>query len=143
MRKTITGLLLAATLAPGVAMAGTSRGELARDRQDVREERREYNDARRYGDRGDIREERHEYNDARRELREDRRDWRDARYYDRRYVHPGVRVYSSYYAPRYYVARPGDYRLPRAYRYQRWVRHSGDFLLIDTRNGRVVRVVRG
>ena len=142
MRKIITRLLLATAFVPAASMA-QSRAEVERSRRDVQEERREYRDALRHGDRHDVREERRDYNDARRELRQDRRDWREARYYDRRYVRPGVRVYSSYYAPRYYVARPGAYRLPAAARYQRWVRHGRDFLLIDTRNGTVRRVVQG
>jgi Ni/Co efflux regulator RcnB len=142
MRKMITGLLLAAAIVPGAAMA-QSRGEVERSRQEVREERRELNRAYRYGDRDDIREERREYNDARRELRDDRRDWRDARHYDRRYVRPGVRVYSSYYAPRYVVAKPWNYRLPRPYGHQRWVRHGRDFLLVDIRSGTVRRVIYG
>lgn len=143
MRKILIGLLAAAAVVPSTVAMAQSRAEVERSRRDVQEERREYRDAQRYGDRRDIREERREYNDARRELRQDRRDWRDARYYDRRYVRPGVRVYSSYYTPRYYVARPWDYRLPRAQRHQRWVRHGRDFLLIDVRNGYVRRVIQG
>lgn len=141
MRKLIIGLLAAATVLPATSAIAQSRYEVERSRDDVREERREYRDAQRYGDRRDVREERREYQDARREYRRDVRDWRDARHYDRRYVRPGVRVYSSYYAPRYVVARPWDYRLPRAYRNQRWVRHGNDYLLIDLRSGYVSRVI--
>lgn len=143
MRKILIGLLAAAAVVPATSAMAQSRYEVERSREDLREERREYRDAQRYGDRDDVQEERREYRDARRELREDRRDWRDARYYDRRYVRPGVRVYPSYYAPRYVVSRPWQYRLPRAYANQRWVRHGRDYLLIDVRNGYVRRVVRG
>ena len=141
MRKLIIGVLAAATVVPATSAMAQSRYEVERSRDDVREEREEYRDARRYGDRGDIREERRELNEARREYRRDVRDWREARHYDRRHVRPGVRVYSSYYAPRYVVARPWDYRLPRTLRHQRWVRHGRDYLLIDIRNGYVRRVI--
>lgn len=141
MRKIVFGLLAAAAIVPATSATAQSRWEVERSRDDVREERREYRDAQRYGDRRDIREERREYQDARREYRRDLRDWREARYYDRRYVRPGVRVYSSYYSPRYVISRPWDYRLPRSYGHQRWVRHGRDFLLIDVRNGYVRRVI--
>lgn len=52
-------------------------------------------------------------------------------------------VIYSYYAPRYVVAKPGNYRLLRAYGYLRWVRHGRDFLLVDIRNGTVRRVIYG
>jgi hypothetical protein len=64
---------------PSLAQAHTTRGELRRDVRDVREERREFYHALRYGSRHDIREERGEYRDAKRELREDVRDWRRQR----------------------------------------------------------------
>ena len=130
MKTLIYGLLAATTLVPAGAMAQTR--ELARDRQDIREERRELERAQRYGNRGDIREERGELRDARREYREDLRDFR-----------AGQRINSRYYAPRYYVARPGEYRLPRATGPYRWVRYGRDFLLVNVRNGYVRDVVRG
>ena len=34
------------------------------------------------------------------------------------------------------------YRLPPAGRWQRWVRHYDDVLLVDTRRGTVIRVIR-
>ena len=173
MRKLITAALLAASaLAPAAAQA-QSYGELRRDRQDIREERRELRDAYRRGDRRDIREEREDLRDARREYREDlrdyRRDYRDDRrdfrrddwrsyrrynrdlYRARRYdapfryqaFRPGVRIGAPYYQQRYWIADPYRYRLPRAVGYQRWVRHYNDALLIDTRRGFVVDAIRG
>ena len=78
MRKLITAGLMAASLLPVAAQAqyidrGEAR-ELRRDRQDIREERRDLNRAYRYGDRRDIREERGDLREARQEFREDRRD---------------------------------------------------------------------
>jgi Ni/Co efflux regulator RcnB len=40
------------------------------------------------------------------------------------------------------VNEPGRYRLPPARGAQRWVRHYDDVLLVDTRRGRVIDVVR-
>ncbi len=130
MKTLIFGLLAASTLVPASANAQTR--ELARDRQEIREERRDLERAYRYGDRRDIREERRELRDARREYREDLRDFR-----------AGQRLHRSYYTPRYYVARPWEYRLPRASGPYRWVRYGRDFLLVNVRNGYVRDVVRG
>jgi Ni/Co efflux regulator RcnB len=163
MKYLITGLLVATALVPAAASAQTR--ELQRDRQDIREERRELNRAYRYGDRDDIRDERDDLRDARREYREDvrdyrhdrREDWRDYRRdnpraysrgnwrapfgYNRFGV--GSRVAPHYYGQRYWIADPYRYRLPRAYPGTRWVRHYDDVLLIDLRSGRVRQVVRG
>ncbi len=151
-RFLITVAAVAATLSPMVAQAQTR--ELQRDRQEVREEKRELNQAKRYGDRGDIREERREYRDAKQEYRE---DWRDYRQKNRnafrgsrfnapfryRTFNDGVSIGSSYYAPRYRVSNYQNYRLPQPGRYQTYVRHYNDVLLVNTRTGRVVRAYRG
>jgi hypothetical protein len=122
MKSILTVSLLALGLTPLAAQAHSSRDELWRDRQDIREEQRDLNDAYRYGSVRDIRDEREDVRDARQEYREDLRD----RHADRR-------VYG----------RDVQYRLPAAYGTHRWVRRHHDALLINTRNGRVVRVVRG
>ena len=164
MRKLITAVLLAATAFPAAASA-QSAGELRRDRRDIREEQRELQQARRFGDRGDVREQRRDVRDARQEFREDRRDyrqagrddWRGYRQQNRslyargnwnapfRYnsFRPGVRIGAPYFQQRYVIADPYRYRLPRPVGYQRWVRHYNDVLLIDTRRGYVVDVLRG
>lgn len=169
MRKLITAALLAASALVPAAAQAQSYGELRRDRQDIREERRELRDAYRRGDRRDIRDERGDVRDARREYREDLRDYRqDRRDYGRndwrsyrqghrdlysrgnyrapfRYqtFRPGVRIGAPYYQQRYWINDPYRYRLPRQVGYQRWVRHYDDALLIDTRRGFVVDVIRG
>jgi Ni/Co efflux regulator RcnB len=168
MRKLITAALLAAVAIPTIALPGTasaqSNRELRRDRQDIREERRELRQAYRTGDRRDIREERRDLREARREYREDLRDrdrawgrddWRRYRNTNRavfargswnapfRYTRfrPGLRIGAPYYGTRYVIADPWRYRLPRAGRYQNWVRHYNDVLLVDTRRGVVVNVL--
>lgn len=78
MRKLIVSLMMAATIAPAVA-AAQSPGELRRDRQDIREQRRDLYEAQRRGDRRDVREARQDLREARREYREDLRD-RDRRW---------------------------------------------------------------
>jgi Ni/Co efflux regulator RcnB len=147
MRKLILLGLMAAVAVPAAAPA-QSRGEIRRDRQDVREERRELRDAQRHGDRHDIREEREELRDARRELREDRRDRRRMQYvapyrgWQYRPLRPGYQLRPAFYGPRYVIADPTRYRLPRAARNRQWIRYGDDLLLVNVRTGRVIQVVR-
>src|SRR3546814_16500988 len=68
----LTAGLIAAMMVPAVAQAQT--GELRRDRQEVREQKRDVRQAVRYGNRGDSREQRRDLRDARQEYREERRD---------------------------------------------------------------------
>lgn len=170
MRKTILLGLMAATLVPSFAQAQvinpSERRELRRDRQDVRQEQRDVKRAYRSGDPRAVRQEQRELRGARQEYREDardarrdwgRNDWRGYRNTNRnlyrgsgwnapfRYqsFRPGVRINVGYYAPRYVIADPWRYRLPRAAYNQRWVRHYNDVILVDTRSGRVVDVIRG
>ncbi len=168
MRKLILAALLGVTAVPGVAMAQTR--ELARDRQDIREERRDLGRAYAYGDRRDIRDERGDYRDARREYREDLRDyrrdderrdwgrddWRAWRNHhhdlyrggywrsDYRYqsFRPGYRMPYGSYAPRSYIVDYGRYRLPRPGWSQQWIRNYNDVLLVDVRSGLVIDVYR-
>lgn len=145
MRKLIILGLMAAVVVPTAASA-QSRAEIRRDRAEVREQRQDVRDARRYGDRRDVREERRDVRDARRELREDRRD-RQAyvapyRGWTYRPVAPGYQLRPGFYGSRYVIANPGQYRLRPAARNQQWVRYGGDLLLVNTRNGRVLQVVR-
>jgi Ni/Co efflux regulator RcnB len=167
MRKLIFATLLGATLLPGTAIA--QNRELWRDRQDIRQERRDLDRAYAYGDRHDIRDERGDYRDARREYREDvrdyrregyrdwrRDDWRGYRDHNRdlyrggnwrseyRYqpYRPGVRLSVGVYGPRYYINDYGRYRLPQPGWGQRWIRHYNDVLLVDVRTGLVIDVYR-
>ncbi len=168
MRKIITAALLAAVAMPAVALPSVanaqSNAELRRDRRDIREEQRELRDARQRGDYRDVREQRRDVRDARQEYREDLRDrdrrwaendWRYNRDRNRalyargtwrapfRYTsfRAGVRIGAPYYAPRYVIADPWRYHLPPAGRFQSWVRHYDDLLLVDTRRGVVLRVI--
>jgi Ni/Co efflux regulator RcnB len=150
--KYLIAAVIATTLTPMAAQAQTRA--LQRDRQDIREEKREVRDARRYGDRQDVREERRDVREARQEYRE---DWQEYRQRNRnafrgtRFTAPfryrsfsnGVSIGSSYYAPRYRVANYANYRLPQPGRYQTYVRHYNDVLLVNTRTGRVIRAYRG
>lgn len=164
MRHLITAVLLAATAFPAAASA-QSAGEVRRSQQELRQEQRDLRDARRFGDRRDVREQRRDVRDARQELREDRRDyrqagrddWRGYRQRNRtvyargnwnapfRYnsFRPGSRIGANFYGQRYVIADPYRFRLPRPVGNQRWVRHYDDVLLIDTRRGYVVDVLRG
>lgn len=162
MRKTILTALMLATVVPTAAMA--QNGELRRDRQDIRQEQRDLRDARHDRDardhrdgrdeRRDVREERRDVRDARQEYREDWRDyrkdnravyargnWRAPFRYHRFTV--GYQLRPNYYASRYYITNPGQYRLPGVSRDQRWVRHYDDALLVNVRTGRVIQVING
>lgn len=166
MRKLIIGMLMAATVMPSAAMA-QSRGEVREERRELREEQRELNRAIRRGESPrevreqarDVREARRDYRDARQDYRDrqwGRNDWRDYRTSNRslyargnwrapwRYqaFRPGVRIQPAFYGQRYWIADPWRYRLPRTIGAQRWVRHYDDLLLVDTRRGTVVDVIR-
>ncbi len=168
MRKFIITSLIAAVAMPAMAAApaaAQSRAELRRDRQDIREERRDLNRAYRNGDRRDVRDARGDLREARQEYREDlndrnRRygndDWRGWRNNNRnvyargqwnapfRYqgFRTGARIGAPLFAQRYWINDPWRYRLPQVRGYQRWVRHYDDVLLVDTRRGSVLRVIR-
>ena len=139
----IAGLLIPAT----AATAQTSTAELRRDRQDIRSETRD--------EREDLREARREYREDRADRRDDRRDARrddraDHRRHNNRFDAPfryhrfanGNRIANSYWAPRYQINDVRRYRLPMATRQQAYVRHYDDLLLVNTRNGTVIRVWR-
>lgn len=170
MKKLITAALLAAAAMPAVALPvaaqAQSNRELRGDRQDIREEQRELRQAQRRGNPHDIREQRQDVREARQEYREDLRDrgrnwgnddWRRYRDTNRgiyargnwrapfRYTRfgPGARIGAPYFGSRYVIADPWRYHLPRAGRYQSWVRHYNDVLLIDTRRGVVIRAIPG
>ena len=150
--KFMIAAVIAATFTPMAAQAQTS--ELERDRQEVREEKRDLKDAKRYGNREDIRDARGELREAKQERRE---DWRDYRQSNRnafrgsrfnapfryRTFNNGVSIGQSYYAPRYRVNNYANYRLPQPGRYQTYVRHYNDVLLVNARTGRVIRAYRG
>ena len=146
--KFLTVGLIAALMVPGVA-SGQTRGEVRDSRQDVREEQRELRQAQRYGDRDDVREERRDVRNARQELREDRRDWRqESRYQNYRapfryqQFRVGATLRSNYYAPAYRPSYDSRWGVPRAGRNLTYVRHYNDLLLVNERNGRVVKVYR-
>lgn len=170
MKKLITAALLAAVAMPAAALPSAaqaqSNGELRRDRQNIREEQRELRDAQRHGNPRDVREQRRDVREAHQEYREDLRDrdrrwgdndwranrdrnrgiysrgdWRAPFRYNR--FRPGARIGAPYFGPRYIIADPWRYHLPRAGRYQSWVRHYNDVLLIDRRRGVVIRVLPG
>jgi Ni/Co efflux regulator RcnB len=56
---------------------------------------------------------------------------------------PGLRIGLNFYSPRYRISDPWRYHLPRPGWNQVWVRHYNDLLLVDTRRGTVIRVIRG
>lgn len=152
-RKLMITALIAAVampaMAPATASAQSREGQRYGDqrRDDRRDDRRDYRSDRR-DDRRDVRDDRN-----RRWGNDDWRGWRDrnrGQYARGNWRAPfrynsfrvGVRIAPQYYSSRYYLADPWRYRLPPTAGYQRWVRHYDDLLLVDTRRGIVVRVIR-
>lgn len=145
--KYLTIGLIAAMMVPAVAQAQTR--ELRNDRRDIREQRQDVRDAKRYGDRSDVRTERRDVREAKQEYREDLRDWRrDTRY--RSYRAPfkyqqfrtGVTLRPNYYAPALRPVWDSRWGVPRARGNLAYVRHYDDLLLVNIRNGKVVKFYR-
>jgi Ni/Co efflux regulator RcnB len=155
MKKFIAAALAAAVIIPmaAPAAADAQNRDHRRDRYEQRDNRdyrgdrrdnRDYRGDRRGPDRFDAR--RHNYRDN---------DWRDNRSRNRhvysrgnwrapfRYqtFRPGLRIGASYYGSRYVINDPWRYHLPRAGAGRAWVRHYDDLILVDTRRGRVIRVI--
>jgi Ni/Co efflux regulator RcnB len=137
MRSISSLLLLAAALVPATVQANTSRGELARDARDIREERRDLNRAYARGTPREIRDEREDLREAKQEYREDLNDRRGYNYYR------GGRMAPAYYGSRYVIAQPWRYKLSRPVGYDRWVRRSSDAILVNTRSGTIRIIHRG
>lgn len=138
MRKLLFAAVAATMLVPSVASAQSAREV----RQDQREVRRDVA-------RGDYREARED----RQELREDWRDYRRThrgvynrpayvapRGYRYRPVVVGTTLRQAFWGPRYRVSNYSYYRLPYPGRNRMYVRYGNDVLLINARNGRVIRV---
>ena len=145
--KFLTAGLIAAMMVPAVAQAQTR--QIERDRQDLREQHRDLRDAQRYGDRKDVRDARRDVRDARQDLRKSQRDWRqDTRYQNYRapfkyqQFRVGSTLRSNYYAPSYRPTWDSRWGVPRAGRNLTYVRHYNDLLLVNERNGKVIKVYR-
>lgn len=131
MKKFLIAGLAALTLIPSTAMAQPYH---AQSRQDVREERRDVREAKR-----DLKEARWDYQ---REVREYNRErpWRAAPF---KYQHfkAGAIVRPVYYGRNYVVNDWRRFRWDAPRANQQWVRHYNDALLVNTRTGRVVKVI--
>lgn len=152
MRKILLAALAATALVPSIAIAQTA-GEVRRDQREVARDQREVN---RDLARGDYREAREDARETRRDRRETQRDWRDYRQTHRRdftrpaYVAPrgyryrpvaiGATLNRSFWSSRYRIGNYNTYRLPYPGRNRMYVRYGNDVLLINARNGRVIRV---
>ena len=154
MRRILIAALATASLLPSMASA-QSAGEVRRGQEEVRRGQEEVQRDLRRGDYREAREDRREVREDRRELREDWRDYRrthrevfrGGQYrgplgYRYRPVEVGYSFRPYFYSSRYWVSNPARYRLPAAGWNQRWVRYGNDVLLINIRNGRVLRVYR-
>lgn len=148
---------------------GASPNRVAKELREARDAQRDYRDTAQQRDRDrnwkrdDRRDDRRDWErDKRRDWERDQRrdwgrdDWRDYRR-DNRKIYSrgnwrapwkyerfqnGGHIGRPYYAQRYWIADPWRYRLPQPRGYARWVRHYDDVLLVDTRRGRVIDVIR-
>lgn len=131
------------------------RREVRQDRREVRQDRREVRQ-----DRRDWRSDRRDWDRTwNRGWRNDNRyDWQRYRYANRNIFRPGryyapyrnynysrfsigLTLGSAFYADRYWISDPWQYRLPPAYDGTRWVRYYDDVLLVDLYTGEVVDVI--
>ncbi len=148
MKKNIlTAGIMAALLVPAVASAQPqpnfyNRDHAATASKDHRDQRDQRNDR-------DYRNERDHRNDSRYDNRSNQRDWRqDQRYnnfrapfaYQR--FQNGSTLRRDYYTNNYRQNWDSRWGLPRANKNQVYVRHYNDLLLVNERNGKVVRVYR-
>jgi len=67
-----TLIFLSLTAGASLAACSSTQSELRKDRLEVREQRGQLEDAKRYGDLDEVRKEREDVRDAREEMREDR-----------------------------------------------------------------------
>ena len=143
----------------GLMMAGPALADQQRDYRDNRDFREDRRDARRDARIDERRDDRNNYRNGYQDGRQAQNwrgnDWRydGARFRGPGYIHPrghryrawgvGNHVPQAYFTNRYFIGKPGYYRLPPPFPGTRWVRVGGDALLIDLRAGVVVRAVRG
>lgn len=138
-KNLILASLAALTLLPSTAMAQSSQ-DVRHDRQDVRHEQRDVRDARR-----DVRDEKRDLRNAKWDYRNEVRDYNRAHPWNANFRYQrfavGSRIQPAYFGNRYVISDYGRFRWARPGVNQRWVRHYDDALLVNTRNGRVMKVV--
>ena len=140
MKTLMLASLAALVLVPPTAMAQPAGGP-HHDRQDIRSAQRDVRDARR-----DVRDARQDVRDARQDYRRDVRaynrahPWRSAPFRYKRFT-AGARIQPVYYGNQYAVRDYQRFHWSRPGANQRWVRHYDDALLVNTRTGRVVKVI--
>ncbi|MEO0063440.1 MAG: hypothetical protein RLZZ08_2000 [Pseudomonadota bacterium] len=152
MRKFIIAAVAATILIPVGASAQSAR-EVREGQREVRQDQREVRRDMARGDHQEAREDRRELREDRQELREDWRDYRNSHrnaYKRTAYVAPrgmayrpvvaGSRLNTAFYGRSYRFNNYANYRLPRPSVNQQYVRYGNDVLLVNVRNGRVVRV---
>lgn len=126
MKKLILASFATLAILPATAMAQPGRPP-------AHEMRRDHHDARQnYDRRDDSRRAVHEYNRA--------NPWRAAPFRYHRFD-VGARIRPAYFASPYVVRDYQRFRWSRPGANQRWIRHYDDALLVNTRTGRVVKVI--
>jgi Ni/Co efflux regulator RcnB len=157
MKKFIAGVLLASVMVPVAAQA--QDGNRDHDRREWQGDRGDHDNQRGRDDRGNRGDNRgHEdrggfhnrgnygQNDWRGMRDRNPNDYRRGNWrapFAYRSFGVGAVVPRAYWGSRYYVNDWARYRLPRPNGAYRYVRHYDDVLLIDVRNGHVIRSYRG
>ncbi|MFM5895357.1 MAG: RcnB family protein [Novosphingobium sp.] len=155
MRKILIAALAASTLVPAMASA-QSAGEVRRGQQEVQRDMRDVRQAQKNGDWQKAQRARQEAREDQREVNEDWRDYRKShrQVYQRgtynaprgmryRPVTVGYNFQPAFYSSRYQLTNYNTYRLPNPGYNHRWVRYGNDAVMVDIRNGRVLRVISG
>jgi len=128
MKKLLIAGLAALTLIPATAMAQPAH-DARRPQPNAHEQRHDNRQPARWDRSREVRE----YNRA--------HPWRANFRYTR--FAAGQRIQPQYYNRAYFVGDYARLRLARPGANQTWVRHYDDALLVNTRTGRVVRVMYG
>ena len=138
-KNLILASLAALALVPSTAMAQQAH-DVRHEREQVREQRRDVRDARQ-----DLREEQRDLRNAKWNYRNEVRDYNRAHPWNANFRYQrfavGARIQPAYFGNRYTISDYGRFRWARPGVNQRWVRHFDDALLVNTRTGRVVKVV--
>lgn len=158
MRKILIAALAASALVPAlapVAASATSRLEVRHDQREVKRDRHEVRRDVKAGDHQEAKHDRQETREDRRELKEDWRSYRSTHrsvYQRGRYtappglyyrsINPGYRLTPAFYEKRYWISDYNTYRLPNPGLGHRWVRYGNDVVLIDTRSGVAIQILR-
>lgn len=86
-------------------------------------------------------DERHAHAQHGQDSRYEHQRWNDGRVNPSRHWRIGQTLPRAFDAPRYKVSSREARRLPDTGRYQQWYRINGDYVLVNERNQRILRII--